>query len=89
MTEAASNPDGQVRHLTAQFDTPTQADMWLDAIPAGWRVLASDVHDLRATPGGRVTVEVTVIPDPFSLADVKATFAVHGMSVDPIGRQRP
>ncbi|MFJ8690222.1 hypothetical protein [Micromonospora wenchangensis] len=86
MAEAA-DPAGQMHHLTAHFDTPTQAHMWLDAVPAGWRVLASDMHDQRSTPDGKVVVDVTVIRDPFTVADVKGMFAAHGMSVEPIGRQ--
>ncbi|MFG1846856.1 hypothetical protein [Micromonospora carbonacea] len=85
MTDPTADPNGQIRHLTAHFDTPNDAHMWLDAVPAGWRVLASDIHDLRGQ-GGRVTVEATVVPDPFSIADVKGMFAAHGMNVDPVRR---
>lgn len=78
----------QTRVLSVEFDTPNDANHWLDTIPAGWRVLASEMHDLRDIRGGKVVVEVTVVPDPFTLADVKATFAGQGMSVDPIGGAR-
>lgn len=76
---------GEVRQVTAEFDTANDANHWLDSIPAGWRVLASDVSGLRDVPGGKIVVEATVTPDPFTLADVKAAFAGQGMSVDPIG----
>ncbi|MFD6565474.1 hypothetical protein [Micromonospora profundi] len=78
-----------VRRLTAEFDTLNDANHWLDTIPAGWRMLASQMNDLRDIPGGKIVVEATVTPDPFTLADVKAAFAGQGMSIDPLGGVRP
>lgn len=79
--------DGPVHRVTGRFDTPNDAEQWVAAAPDGYQVLFSHVLDLRAYPGERVTAQATVAPvAPFTVADAKALFAAHDLSVDP---QRP
>lgn len=55
--------DGPVERVVARFTTPNDAAAWLEQAPAGYRVLFSDVRDLRAFPSPAVWVHVSIAPE--------------------------